>query len=195
MSDCSGSENVELYLHDNTVIPARVVKIGKVFTGGDDETAVVKLADTSVVTSDEGLHRAIAITNNGETHYQELTAAQEEQIITEACKRANLKIAFTRWLDMVKKDRYPADATPEEAALFGECLLSQTTVTARITAKRKRDAASRKRRALQAHGLEPVPKRSAPTAEVQMDSVAANVEMRIIGTPAAVRHAMQQLLS
>lgn len=202
MSQSSTEEEagaVELHLTDGTVIRgAEVLSEGRTFAALDCEDSEVKLADTTVIRANEKLYRTVTIaTGSGKQHHQ-ITPEQEEAVIQNAAKeQGNVKVSFTRWAQMVKKGEYPANATPQERALFGECLLSNAVVLRRQLQKRERDAESRRRRAQEAREskklrLSPPPERQ---ASPPVEASCASIEITIRGNAAEVMSAINALSS
>lgn len=137
-----------LFLPDGSLISdAVVITEGKRYDCDNGNSAEVSLNDTSVLQAGEDVYRAVCLTKQSRIEYHQLQPEQEETVITEACKTTNdVKVSFTRWTNMVRKQRYPEDATDAERRLFQKCLLSTTLVKAKLDAKRARDAASRRKR-------------------------------------------------
>jgi hypothetical protein len=185
-------EGVEFHLMDGTVIrTAEVVENGRTFAALDGEETDVKLADTSVLRANGELCRAVNIATETGNAYHQITAEQEETIIRNAAETAkNVKVSFTRWVQMVKRNEYPAKATEEEKAVFGACMLSHAVVSRRNHLKRERDAESRRKRAENARATKrsrptPEPERE-PTPEPPIAVGAAAIEMKITGSAAEV---------
>ena len=187
-------EGVEFHQTDGTVIrAAEVVENGRTFAALDGEETDVKLADTSVLRANDELCRAVNIATETGNAYHQITAEQEETIIRNAAEAAtNVKVSFTRWVQMVKRGEYPTKATDEEKAVFGACMLSHAVVARRNHLKRERDAESRRKRAENARATkrskltpEREPDRE-PTPEPPVAVGAAAIEMKITGSAAEV---------
>jgi len=195
MSDSeSDDENgVDLHRVDDTVIRnVTIVYEGRVFEAKDNnEATTIQLADTTVAAQDDRLYRCVGVSTGENIYYQEITAKEEEAIVTEAAKAlGSAKPSFTRWYTMVKRGEYPAKASADEKAIFGKCMMSHTAMAARQQAKRDRDAESRRRRA---NGKRP---RTEPTPEPEViepepETGGAAIEMSFKGTPAEVIAALK----
>lgn len=189
-SDEESEATVDIYLDGGEVIRGCVVITrGKTFETLGQTTTAVALADTSVVACPAGArYRCVRVSDGGTTQHHATTAEQEESLIGEAAKAAGIKMAFTRWAQMVRSGSYPAEASAAERALFGECMLSQRCLQSRANAKRERDAESRRKRAKRHRG-EPVDEQPAPA----QPGPAAAVEITVRGTPSQVSRALRAL--
>ncbi len=115
-----------------------------------DTDPEVTLSATGVVSDSSGLWRVVAVESNGSTVLHQVSPEHEESLIAAAVKQnPAVKLSFTRWVTLARKDAWPAEATAEELAIFGpHCCVSAAFVEHKQCQKRNRDAASRKRRAI-----------------------------------------------
>lgn len=189
--DCGN--RVDVYLNDSEVIHGCVVvHCGTTFkTLGPTPTVSVTLADTSVVAAPTGArYRCVRVSGDNSAQYHAVTAEQEETLIHDAAKNAGVKVAFTRWGQMVRAGAYPDDASPAERKLFGTCMLSERCIRSRADAKRQRDAESRRKRAKRHKPT--APDEPAPAATTPAPPCPA-VEMVVRGTPTQVAKALRAL--
>lgn len=184
----SDDEGLDLFLPDGTLIHgARVVQQGQQYDTTDGDEAEVVLQDTTVLSAGGVLYRAICVQKNDELAYHQLKPESEEAVIINACKGMGLKPSFTRWVKLIRENRWPVDGTDAERGMFRSCLLSGPLVDFKMAAKRARDAASRLKRKGAGHdAAEPAPKKLNPTD--------AHIEINASGSGAAVIEILKQLV-